>query len=51
VAGEGGQALTDHRLAQNVPVLLGQFSADALPAAGCHDHRCNSGCHVRDPKG
>jgi hypothetical protein len=41
VGGQSGEARTDHRLAQNLPVLLGPVTAGAQPAAGCHDDRCD----------
>ena len=41
VPGQGGKARADHRLAQDLPVLLGQIPAGAEPAAGGHDDGCN----------
>ena len=41
MGGQGGEARADHRLAQNLPVLLGPVAADAQPAAGCYDDRCD----------
>ena len=49
MAGEGGKARPDDRLAQNMPVLLGQIPARAQPAAPGHDHGCDRRCHVLDP--
>jgi hypothetical protein len=46
VQGQAGEAWPDHRLAQNVSVLLGQISPGAKAAAGCHDHGCYPICHV-----
>jgi hypothetical protein len=47
---EEGEARPDHRLAEDMPVLLGQIPARAQPAARCHDHGCDLPCHRFDPK-
>src|SRR5215467_15476135 len=47
---EEGEARPDHRLAKDMPVLLGQIPARAQPAARCHDHGCDLPCHSLDPK-
>ena len=41
VAGKGRKHGPDHGLAENMPVLLGQMSACAMPASGCYNHRCD----------
>jgi hypothetical protein len=56
VSGQRRKARPDHRLAENLPVLLGQIPADAEPAAGRHDDGCHLACRMlqfemsRDPK-
>jgi hypothetical protein len=46
VRGQRGQTWPDHRLAEDLPVLLRPVAAGAKPAAGCYDHGCDHACHL-----
>jgi hypothetical protein len=46
MAGKSRQRCADHRLATDLPVLLGHFAAGAVPAACGNNHRRNFARHA-----
>jgi hypothetical protein len=45
VGAQGGEARPDHRLAQNLAILLGPVPAGAQSPASGHDNGCNHARH------